>query len=85
LVECNFNFENTISIVAGSNDPEISERVDAKVQTFLNNIEQDIKKTENNDFEIIKRKLASKYKNLPSRFHHYLDETIKWKISVSDK
>jgi len=28
----------------------------------------------------VKSEFSSKYKNLPAKFHPYLDEIIKWKI-----
>ena len=80
LVENNFNIEKTVYIISGTQDSEINERVLSKIQTFISNIETDLKKTNERDFEILKKKFASKYKNLPVKFHSFLDEVIKWKI-----
>ena len=59
---------------------DTNERVRSKIQTFLGNIENDLRKTEINDFETFKKQFSSKYKNLPVKFHSYLDEVTKWKI-----
>lgn len=58
---------------------DMKDRVLLKVQTFLNNIQNDLKKTENKDFEKQKKEFSTKYKNLPVKFHAYLDEVLKWK------
>ena len=79
LVENKFNIERTISLISGVEDHEMNERVRTKIQTFLSNIENDLKKTGEKDFKTLKKLFSSKYKNLPSKFHSYLDEVIKWK------
>jgi transcriptional regulator with GAF, ATPase, and Fis domain len=79
LIENEFNIDKTVSIISGSEDKEVKDRVLLKVQTFLSNIQNDLKKTDLEDFEILKKRLSSKYKNLPSKFHPYLDEVLKWK------
>jgi hypothetical protein len=81
LCETNFNFDETVVNISGSNDESIKEKISGKIQTFISNIEKDIRRTDSNDFDIIKQKLNSKYKNLPAKFHHYLDEIIRWKIN----
>ena len=58
---------------------EVKNRVLLKVQMFLNNIENDIKKSVNEDFDTLKKQFSSKYKNLPVKFHSSLDEVLKWK------
>jgi len=78
FVENEFNIEKSIFAVAGNADNEVKERVRLKVQTFLNNIQNDIDKTGAKDIETIKKQFSSKYKNLPVKFHFYLDEVIKW-------
>jgi transcriptional regulator with PAS, ATPase and Fis domain len=80
LVECNYDIEKTILLVSGTNDNDTNERVRSKILTFISNIENDLKKTEERDFETLKKRFSSKYKNLPAKFHSYLDEVIKWKI-----
>ncbi|MGB5288216.1 MAG: sigma 54-interacting transcriptional regulator [Ignavibacteriaceae bacterium] len=79
LVENNFNIEKTISFISGSEDEETKNRVHSKIQTFISNIENDLKHLNYEDFEEIKKRLSAKYKNLPAKFHHSLDEVIKWK------
>ena len=79
LVENEFDILSTISIIAGTEDNEVKERVRSKVETFLNNIQKDLKISGQNDLELLKKKFSSKYKNLPVKFHFYLDEVLKWK------
>lgn len=78
LVECNFDIEKAILLVSGTDDNDTNERVRSKILTFISNIENDLKKTEERDFETLKKRFASKYKNLPAKFHSNLDEVIKW-------
>ena len=80
LVESEFNIEKAITLISGTEDIDTNERVRSKIQTFLGNIENDLRKTEINDFETFKKQFSSKYKNLPVKFHSYLDEVTKWKI-----
>lgn len=80
LVENNYDIEKTISEITGSGESESLERVNNKVQTFLLNIENDLRVVEIQNFDELKRKFSSKYKNLPVKFHPYLDEVIRWKI-----
>lgn len=80
FVESEFNIEKAIALISGTADDDTNERVSSKIQTFLTNIENDLRKTGTKDFEIFKKQFSSKYKNLPIKFHTYLDEVIKWKI-----
>ena len=57
----------------------------AKIKTFLGNIESDINRAETNNFETVKSFFAPKYKNLPVKFHFYLDEAIKWKMKENNQ
>lgn len=77
LVENNFNFDPASKIIAGSDDAEVVERVKSKLGMFIRNIESDLKELQSNNFEEIKTEFSSKYKNLPHKFHFYLDEIIK--------
>jgi hypothetical protein len=79
LVENNFNIEKTVSFISGTEDKEVKDRVLLKIQTFHNNIQKDIKKSGNEDFDKLKKEFSNKYKNLPVKFHSYLDEVLKWK------
>ncbi|HEY6625478.1 MAG TPA: sigma 54-interacting transcriptional regulator, partial [Ignavibacteriaceae bacterium] len=81
LVESQFNIEQAIVIISGTEDRETNERVRSKIQTFLSNIESDLRRTGEKEFENLKKQFSSKYKNLPAKFHSYLDEVIKWEIS----
>ena len=80
LCENNFDIELSVDVIGGINDEEVREKVKGKIHTFINNIENDIAKTGADDFEEVKSEFSSKYKNLPAKFHLYLDEIIKWKI-----
>ena len=80
LVECNFNIDKAIMTISESGDKETNDRVRDKLQTFIKNIENDILKSGVNNFEAVKKKFASKYKNLPVKFHLYLDKVIQNKI-----
>ena len=80
LIENDFNFEKTVSLITGLDDNEARNRVRSKTQTFVRNIENDLKRIHNDNFEDIKKHLTAKYKNLPAKFHQYLDEYIRWKI-----
>jgi transcriptional regulator with GAF, ATPase, and Fis domain/CHASE2 domain-containing sensor protein len=80
LCENNFDIELSIEVIAGISYHEVREKVKGKIHTFINNIENDIIKTGAADFEEVKSEFSSKYKNLPAKFHPYLDEIIKWKI-----
>jgi transcriptional regulator with GAF, ATPase, and Fis domain len=80
LVENNFDLAEGIKDIVGSEDEESIEKVTAKAKTFINNVESDILKINTNNFEVVRSEFKSKYKNLPVKFHFYLDEIIKWKL-----
>lgn len=73
----NFNIEKTIEAISQNGDNKINEKVKTKIQTFLSNIEKDTAAFKNMRFSVVKNKLSNKYKNLPQKFHFYLDEIIK--------
>lgn len=79
-VESNFNLQEAINKIAANDDNDVLEKVKSKAETYLENVQKDLLKIDNSDFDTIKRKFASKYKNLPSRYHPYLDEVIKYLI-----
>lgn len=79
LVENEFNIEKTVSIISGTEENVVKDRVLIKVQTFIKNIQKDIKKSGDEDFAALKKQFSSKYKNLPVKFHSYLDDVLKWK------
>jgi hypothetical protein len=78
LVEKNFNLSDTACFISASGDLETINRVQSKLETWLNNIKKDVLPNKSDDFEKIKNQLISKYKNLPQKFHIYLDEVIKY-------
>ncbi len=75
--QSNFDLEKAILEIALSEEEEIIAKVKSKVKTYLTNIEKDLMKFENESFEVIKKKFSSKYKNLPQKYHVYLDSVIK--------
>ena len=79
LVENDLNIEKTVAIISGTEETEVKDRVLLKVHTFINNIQNDIKKSGNKDFVALRKHFSSKYKNLPVKFHSYLDDVLKWK------
>ena len=85
LCETNFNLREAVSIISDIEDESVKEKVRAKIEKFVSNIEKDIKSSGSNDFEIIRKELNSKYKNLPVKFHYYLDKIIRWKINEPGK
>jgi transcriptional regulator with GAF, ATPase, and Fis domain len=77
LVENNFDEAKTIRIIANSDDTEVSARIKSKLDTWLSNIRKDAELLKSANFHEVKSKLSSKYKNLPQKYHAYLDEVIK--------
>lgn len=76
FVENNFDEVKTVSVIADSSDQEILNRVKSKLDIWISNISKDVEPFSSLNFEEIKVKLNSKYKNLPQKFHCYLDEVI---------
>ena len=77
LIENNYDIDAATEKISGIEDIEVNDRVKNKIEIFLRNISDDVKDYSPNDFKLVKLKLISKYKNLPQRFHSYLDEVIK--------
>ncbi len=75
--ENNFDIDSAIQDISQSEDEEIREKVASKVNTFLRNVESDVRSLDQKNFEEVRSKLNSKYKNLPQKFHSYLDGIIK--------
>jgi len=84
LSENDFDKQECAEIIAGNEETEIIQKVEDKIRTFLNNIKNDIKKSGSDNFDEIKSRFSSKYKNLPAKFHFYQDEVIKWLLSHND-
>lgn len=68
----------TVSELAASDDREIIENVTAKLNTYLDNIKQDVKAAGVENFTECRDLLNSKYKNLPKKYHQFLDIVIKY-------
>ncbi len=79
-IESGFDEEKAVRIIAGNTIDLSKKRVRAKLKLFLKNIENDILKLDTTNFEQAKLKFSSKYKNLPQKFHSYLDEIIRHKL-----
>lgn len=77
FVENNFDKMNSVFAITRDDDEEVISRVKSKLDTWLLNIKKDVEPHKNLMFEEIKLKLNSKYKNLPQKYHAYLDEVIK--------
>lgn len=77
FVENNFEKQLTIKQIALSEDKDILKRVEQKFDTWIENLREDINSVTERDFESVKNRFSSKYKNLPQRFHPFLDEVIK--------
>ncbi len=77
FVENNFDETKSILSITEEESEEVLVRVKSKLDTWLVNISKDVKPYKNLSFDEIKQKLNSKYKNLPQKYHTYLDEVIK--------
>jgi hypothetical protein len=77
LVENNFDENKSILSITEEESEEVLIRVKSKLDTWLVNINKDVEPYKNLSFDEIKLKLNSKYKNLPQKYHTYLDEVIK--------
>src|SRR3990170_1088294 len=77
LIENNYDVTEVSKLIANTDDKDVNERVKTKIETFLNNIKESLQGIPNENFDFVKTKLLSKYKNLPQKFHTYLDEVIK--------
>jgi hypothetical protein len=77
LTENNFDVVKAAEVIASSDDEDVNGRVKVKIETFLSNIKESVKEIPQANFDLVKAKLSSKYKNLPQKFHVYLDEVIK--------
>jgi transcriptional regulator with GAF, ATPase, and Fis domain/CHASE2 domain-containing sensor protein len=77
LCENNFGTEMSASIIASTDNEIVVSKVQSKIKTFITNIKQDIASESTKDFNQVKLSFKAKYKNLPAKFHPYLDEIIK--------
>ncbi|MFZ6032907.1 MAG: sigma 54-interacting transcriptional regulator [Melioribacter sp.] len=80
-VQNDYDFDAAVRSIAGTDEEEVLNRLKSKAAKYLENIENDLKKIKTVDFEEVKRAFTSKYKNLPVRYHDYLDAVIRFLIS----
>ncbi len=76
-----FNIAKAAADIAQTDDRKVLDKVTGKGETYLKNISKDLVKLSGSDFETIKKKFASKYKNLPTKYHRYLDDVVRHLIS----
>lgn len=72
----NFNLESAVKIISDSDDENLHDRVRSKANKYLSNIEKDLANHPDKSFKELKELFNSKYKNLPQKFHKYLDLVI---------
>jgi two-component system, NtrC family, response regulator AtoC len=80
FVECNFDFEKTVKTISRNGADPVNRKVSDKLDIYLENIESGLNRLQEKEFTKIKRELASKYKNLPVKYHEYLDSIIQFKM-----
>ena len=77
FTENDFDIENTVIQISAKKEIKVNEKVKSKLTKLLSNVETDVKKQSGKSFQEIKSLLNSKYKNLPQKYHIYLDLIIK--------
>ncbi|MFZ1517243.1 MAG: sigma 54-interacting transcriptional regulator [Ignavibacteriaceae bacterium] len=77
LVENEFDVIEASKFISNSEDDEVNDKVISKLETWINNIRKDVDTSRGINFNEMKIKLNSKYKNLPQKYHQYLDEVIR--------
>lgn len=82
-IESKFEVYKSVKTISQTDDPEINSKVKSKLETWLANIKKDVDKSKSANIDIVKSELSSKYKNLPQKFHIYLDEVIKEMLNQS--
>jgi transcriptional regulator with GAF, ATPase, and Fis domain len=78
--ENSFDIKKTVETVSASSEIDVLNKVNSKLVTYLSNLDKDLEQIKDLPFEDIKRNFSSKYKNLPQKYHVYLDIIIKNKI-----
>lgn len=76
FVENNYDFDKTVALVASNGKESAVKKVRDKLRLYLENIDKDLIKYPGLDFPEIKSAFISKYKNLPGKYHQYLDSVI---------
>lgn len=85
FVENNFDSNKTVDDICKSGSELMIKKVKDKLSTYLENIENDLIKYPGKDFAEIKTSFASKYKNLPAKYHGYLDSVIQNRMKNMEK
>ena len=80
FVSSTFNLEAAVKEIAATEEKEILERINSKCAAYLENIRKDLSGSRSDSFDEIKVRFNSKYKNLPIKYHPYLDQTIRFLI-----
>ena len=74
FAESMWSISGTVEIIAGTRDTTIRARVEKKVTEYLANATQYVDSSRS--FDEVQTLSKPKYKNLPQRYHRYLDEVI---------
>lgn len=80
-VNSNYDFNSAVTEIAGTIETDTVSKVASKAETYLSNIRKDLNGFVISDFEKAKETINSKYKNLPHKFHIYLDGIVRQIIS----
>lgn len=75
--ENNFDINTAITKISKTDNQLINSRLESKLNKFLTNIKNDLIKHADLSFDEVKTVFNSKYKNLPQKYHIYLDNIIK--------
>ena len=75
--ENNYKLDKTVEIISASEEHDVKNKVKSKFETYLLNLEKDLTSLKSVPFDEIKNSFSSKYKNLPQKYHLYLDMVIK--------
>ncbi len=72
FAECTFDIEKAVRRISLSSDPEINDRVRKKFQDYLSNIAEGLSPSQT--WESNRVALKPKSKNLPQKYHRYLEQ-----------
>jgi len=72
----NFDVQKSAENLSDSRDEDVIKKFESKLNTYLRNITKDVEKNRGKSFNQLKIKFSSKYKNLPQKYHQYLDNVI---------
>ena len=68
------NLNTTVEKITGDNDSNINEKVERKLREYLSNATEMVDQSV--PMEEVLSRSKPKYKNLPQRYHTYLDQII---------